>query len=468
MATPSPSSHTFPDRFLYGVAAASYQVEGAAAEGGRGPSIWDAFCAQPGKVHRGQDGSVACDQYHRYEEDAQLIADLGVSAYRLSVSWSRVMPTGEGQVNEEGLAYYDRLVDALLERGVTPWVTLFHWDLPLALQHRGGWINREIVGWFRDYTRVVVDRLSDRVSNWFTLNEPACFVGIGHYEGRHAPGLRLPVAEVLRVQHFSNLAHGAAVDVLREHAKTPTKIGAAPTGKLSFPVTNDPRDAEAAARETFAVHDTEGMFFNHALSGDPMILGTYPEDLLRLHGTRMPEGWEKDLSAIHRPLDFYGINIYNGQPVKADAEGNAVRQEARIGPPTTAINWPTEPECIYWAAKQFHGRYGLPMYITENGLASMDWVHADGQVHDAGRVDFTTRHLWHLRRAVSEGIPVQGYFHWSVMDNFEWAEGYSKRFGLIYVDYETQERIPKDSYHWFAEVIRTNGGSLPETLAALR
>ncbi|BAM04503.1 GH1 family beta-glucosidase [Phycisphaera mikurensis] len=459
---------TFPPGFLFGVAAASYQVEGAAAEGGRGPSIWDAFCAQPGRVHRGQDGSVACDQYHRYEEDAQLIADLGVSAYRLSVSWSRVLPTGEGEVNEEGVAYYDRLVDALLARGVEPWITLFHWDLPLALQHRGGWVNREVVGWFRGYTRVVADRLSDRVSNWFTLNEPACFVGLGHHTGMHAPGLRLPLAEVLRVQHHSNLAHGAAVDVLREHAKTPARVGAAPTGKACFPATDDPADAGAAARATFEVAEGKGMFFNHALSGDPMVLGRYPADLLTRFGDRMPAGFEDDLAAIQRPLDFYGINIYNGQPTRADASGRAVRQPASAGPPTTNIGWPIEPACIYWAAKQFHERYGLPMHITENGLASMDWVHADGVVHDPGRIDYTARHLWFLRKAVGEGVPVVGYFHWSVMDNFEWAEGYSKRFGLIYVDYETQERIPKDSYRWYREVVRSRGASLPDTLAPLR
>ena len=396
-----------------------------------------------------------------------------MKAYRISVAWPRVLPGGDGSPNEEGLAYYDRLVDALLDRGVQPWITLFHWDLPQALQLRGGWLNREVVGWFRGYTRVVVDRLSDRVSDWFTLNEPACFVGMGHYTGEHAPGLRLPVDQVLRVQHHSNLCHAAAVDVLREHAKTPARVGAAPTGKVSFPATApgedaDPADAEAAAPETFVVRDNEGMFFNHALSGDPMVLGSYPDSLLRLFGDRMPDGFEADLPGIQRELDFYGINIYNGQPVKADAQGNAVRQEPSIGPPTTAIGWPVEPACIYWAAKQIHARYGLPMHITENGLASMDWVHADGRVHDPGRIDYTARHLWWLRRAVSEGVPVEGYFHWSVMDNFEWALGYSKRFGLIYVDYETQERIPKDSYRWYAEVVKSRGASLPETLAPLR
>ena len=419
-------------------------------------------------MHRGQDGSVACDQYHRYEEDARLIADLGVSAYRLSIAWPRVLPAGEGVVNQEGLAYYDRLVDALLGRGVQPWITLFHWDLPLALQHRGGWLNREVVGWFRDYTRVVADRLSDRVTNWFTLNEPACFVGLGHYTGEHAPGLKLPVAEVLRVQHHANLAHGAAVDVLREHARKKARVGAAPTGKMSFPVTDDPADAKAAAEATFRVTDSDGMFFNHALSGDPQVLGRYPEDLLSLFGHRMPAGFEDDLKNIQRPLDFYGINVYNGQPTRADGEGLAVRQEPRVGPPTTAIGWPVEPACIYWLTKQVHDRYGLPMFITENGLASMDWVHADGRVHDPGRIDYTARHLWFLRKAVEEGVPVEGYFHWSVMDNFEWAEGYSKRFGLIYVDYETQERIPKDSYRWYKGVIESGGETLPEALAPLR
>ena len=458
---------TFRDDFLWGVAAASFQIEGATDQGDRGDSVWDLFCRWPGKVKHGDDGSVACDHYHRYAEDADLIQDLGAGAYRLSVAWPRVMPQGVGQVNEAGLAFYDRLVDALLERGVQPWVTLYHWDLPTALHHRGGWLNADIPRWFGDYTRAVVERLSDRVSNWFTLNEPACFVGLGYDTGEQAPGLKLSRPDVLRCWHHALLAHGEAVRVIREHARTPPRVGAAPVGKAPFPATDEPADVEAARHATFAYEPTGWWPWNQAMIGDPAILGQYPEDFLAAVGHELPAGWESQMPAIREPLDFYGMNLYNDRAVVADgSQPTGARPIASVvGAASTHIGWPVSPDMMYWGPKFIHERYGLPIYITENGLASMDWVHADGGVHDTGRVDFLTRYLTRLRDAANDGVDLAGYFHWSILDNFEWAEGYSKRFGLVHVDFQTQKRTPKDSYHHYAGIIASNGGSLPDGTA---
>ena len=470
-----PAMPAFKNDFTWGVAAASYQIEGAARTGGRGPSVWDTMCDWPGKVFRGHTGDVACDHYHRFRDDAKLIAGSGASAYRLSIAWPRVMPEGTGTVNEEGLAFYDQLVDALLEQGVTPWVTLFHWDFPSALMNRGGWLNRDVVDWFGDYTRAVVDRLSDRVTHWFTLNEPACFVGLGHAVGEHAPGLKMPISDILRIWHHAMLAHGRAVDILREHARQPAKIGAAPVGSVHYPADNDPALAADCAASTFTIEDyrKHGLWvMNHALMGDPALLGRYPESMLTQYGDRMPSGFEADLAQIHRPLDFYGMNLYSGEPqVRSDdpdARNGLKPAPEQPGSPTTQFHWNVTPDAIYWAVKFIQDRYDLPIYITENGLASMDWVHADGQVHDAGRIDFLTRYLCRLRDAATEGVDVRGYFQWSIMDNFEWAEGYRMRFGLVYVDYATQERIPKDSYHWYRTVAESNGAVLPEAPAPLR
>jgi beta-glucosidase len=458
---------TLPEGFTWGVAAAAYQIEGAAAEGGRAPSVWDAFAERSGAIDGGHTGRVACDHYHRYEEDADLIAGLGARAYRMSVSWSRVVDE-LGRPNETGLAFYDSLVDALLDRGIEPWVTLFHWDFPLHLFHKGGWLNRDSAQWFADYTQIVVDRLSDRVSHWFTLNEPQVYIDHGHAVGTHAPGMKYDQPSLLRVIHHSLLAHGRSVQVIRASARIAPKIGWAPVGCSAIPATTKAADIEAARRATFHVGDGPGWLFNTTWFADPVVLGEYPRDGLALHAKHMPDDYEVDMQTICQPLDFYGVNIYQCQYVRADAQGNPQPVSLPPGGPQTNIGWPVTPEGLYWGPRFIHERYGLPMYITENGCAAMDWVHQDGKVHDAPRIDFLCRYLCALRDAVADGVDVRGYFQWSILDNFEWGKGYDMRFGLVHVDFNTQKRTPKDSYDWYRRVVQTNGDCLPDELAPLR
>ena len=338
-----------------------------------------------------------------------------------------------------------------------PWVTLFHWDYPQHLFERGGWLNRDSVEWFAAYTRVVVDRLSDRVSNWFTLNEPQVFLQMGHRVGTHAPGMKYALPELLRCSHHAMMAHGRAVQIIREHAKTPSNVGLAPVGVGAVPASDSAADIEAARRATFRVTDEPGWLFNTPWFSDPALRGHYPEDGLKLHGHHLPAGFEADLALIHQPVDFYGCNIYSSIRVKADANGDPVHVPEPTGGPQTMFRWPVTPEALYWGPRFLAERYDLPVYITENGCAGMDWVHLDGKVHDAHRVDFLHRYLASMQRAAKDGVDVRGYFQWSIMDNFEWAEGYQLRFGLIHVDYATQKRTPKDSYHWYQKVIAANG-----------
>ena len=361
----------FPQNFTWGVAAAAYQIEGAATEGGRLPSVWDAFCRQPGAVKDGDTGAIACDHYHRYEEDADLIANLGVSAYRLSISWPRVVKL-DGTPNEEGLAFYDRLIDALLARNVTPWVTLFHWDFPQHLYEQGGWLNRDSVRWFADYTRIVVDRLSDRVAHWFTLNEPQVFLQNGHGDGAHAPGLQYDTSALLRCAHHALMAHGRAVQVIRERSKIPAQVGLAPVGCSFIPATNTPADIEAARQATFATGDDPRWLFSTAWFADPALQGNYPEDGLSKHGHHLPAQFEADLPLIHQPVDFYGCNIYSSPTVRAgdpnDPTGKPVIVPEPTGGPQTMFRWPVTPEALYWGPKFLAERYGLPVYITEKRL----------------------------------------------------------------------------------------------------
>jgi beta-glucosidase len=450
------SGMSFPKDFVWGAAAASYQIEGASAEDGKGPSVWDAFCRVEGAVREGHTGDVACDHYHRYRDDVALMKSIGLRAYRLSISWPRVIPDGAGAVNEKGLAFYDRLIDELLRAGIAPWVTLFHWDYPHALYARGGWLNPDSPQWFADYTQVIAKKLSDRVQHWMTLNEPQCFIGLGHQAGIHAPGLKLGWADVLRAAHHSLLAHGRAVQTLRAACKAKPTIGWAPVGITKYPPTDSREDIEAARRATWSA-SSERSLWNNSLFSDPVCLGKYPDDALKFWGDKMPRFDADDLRTMHQPLDFFGVNIYHGDPVRAGPDGNPQPVPRPPGYGMTAMHWAVEPRALYWGPKFFAERYKLPIVITENGMANCDWVALDGKVHDPQRVDFTRRYLRELKRAISDGIDVRGYFHWSVMDNFEWAEGYRQRFGLVHVDYATQQRTPKDSAAWYGEVIRTNG-----------
>ncbi len=449
---------SFPKVFLWGVATASYQIEGAVDVDGRAPSVWDMLCRKPGAIYEGHTGDEACDHYHRYREDVAIMKELGVGAYRLSTSWSRIQPEGTGAINEKGLEFYDRLIDELLAAGIDPWVTLFHWDLPLSLYHRGGWMNPDSPKWFADYAQIVVDRLGDRVGNWFTLNEPQCFVGLGLSDGVHAPGDKLRWAEVLLAAHHSLIAHGKAVQVIRASAKRTPRVGYAPVGSTYMPATNSPADIEAARSMMFSV--TQKNQWQNAWWMDPVFFGKYPEDGLELYKGEVPAYTDEEMKIISQPLDFFGANIYHGQYVSAGPDGKAKIEPKPLGGPLTAIRWPVTPECLYWGPRFFHERYGSPIVISENGNSNQDWITLDDTVEDPQRIDFLRRHLRQLKLAADHGTPIEGYFQWSLMDNFEWAEGYRERFGLVYVDYPTQRRIPKASYHWYKDVIAQNGANL--------
>jgi len=450
---------SFPPGFVWGAATASYQIEGAAAIDGRGPSVWDMLARKPGAIWQGHDGSVADDHYHRFKEDVGLMRELGLKGYRFSVAWPRVLPEGVGRVNEKGLEFYDQLVDELLAANIEPWLTVFHWDYPLALYHRGGWLNPDSPKWFADYTAVLVDRLSDRVTNWFTINEPQVFIGAGHQDGRHAPGDKLAFGEVTLAAHHVLLAHGLAAQTIRARAKKAPKVGIAPVAGNSIPASNSPQDIEAARKHAFSVK-TRDMWQN-TWWWDPLFFGKYPEDGLELFGADAPKASDADMKTICQPMDFLGVNIYYGSSIQAseDAPGWKVLP-FEVGHPQTAFRWFVTPEALYWTPRFFFERYHSPIIVTENGLSNQDWIALDGKVHDPQRIDFLQRYLREMGRAIDDGTDVQGYFQWSLLDNFEWAEGYKERFGLVYVDYRDQTRIPKDSFYWYKQVIASNGGIL--------
>ncbi len=450
---------TFSSNFLWGAAASSYQIEGATTADGAGLSIFDPFCRRPGAVFGGHNGDVACDHYHRLDEDVALMKQLGLRAYRFSVSWPRVLPTGIGKVNEAGLAFYDRLIDALLAANIEPWLTLFHWDYPLALYNRGGWLNRESVAWFAEFSQVIVDRFSDRVSKWMTINEPQVFIKFGYGDGTLAPGLKLGLDEQTRACHHALMAHGACVQVIRARAKLPPTVGWAVVGRVDVPATDSPTDIEAARRGSMNI--TQPDLWNNTWYADPVIAGHYPEDGLKLFGPAAAPPVERgDLQLINQKLDFYGVNIYDGRPVKADANGNPEPITFPPGSPQTAFRWWIVPPSLRWGPRFLFERYKLPIYITENGLSNIDWVSLDGKVHDPQRIDYTQRYLLELERAISDGADIRGYFHWSLLDNFEWAAGYKERFGLIHVDFATGTRTPKDSATWYRGIIESNGRAL--------
>ncbi len=449
---------SFDQDFVWGAATASYQIEGAGQIDGRGPCVWDMFCRKPGAVYESHNGDVACDHYHRYAGDIELMKELGIRGYRFSISWPRILPTGQCDVNGKGLDFYNRLVDQLLASGIEPWVTLFHWDYPLELYRQGGWLNPDSPKWFADYATVLAQSLGDRVTNWMTQNEPQCFIGLGLHTGVHAPGDKLRWDEVLVAMHHAMVGHGLATQALRASAKLPAKVGMAHACAIFMPETDSEDDRAAAHEATFGV-ETESAW-NMAWWLDPVFFGKYPEDGVRAYGEKMPKFNPDDLKTMHQPLDFFGMNMYHGIRVRRGKDGKPEPVGRPIGAPVTALKWPVEPDCLYWGAKFFYERYGKPIIVTENGLSNQDWISVDGHVHDPQRIDYTHRHVAELKKAARDGVKVGGYFHWSLMDNFEWAEGYRERFGLIFVDYATQKRIPKDSYRWYQNVIRTNGADI--------
>ena len=449
----------FPRAFTWGAATAAYQIEGAWNKDGKGPSVWDDMVHRGGKIKGDTNGDIACDHYHRWPEDVALMKKIGLQAYRMSLSWPRILPSGTGAINTAGLDFYDRLIDGLLDADITPWVTLFHWDMPLELYRKGGWQNRDSVEWFGEYTRVVARKLGDRVKHWITLNEPPCFTDLGHSVGMQAPGDSISFANMLNLGHNVLMAHGRAVQVLREECVGKVDIGFAVTGNSKIPDTETPENIEATRSHLFTVRKKS--LWSIAWWMDPVYLGRYPSDGLELFGGDMPEISDEDMKLISQPLDFMGYNGYTGDRVIASPDG-PVELEYKPGHPQGFLSWlRMQPDSLYWISRFFHDRYGeLPVVITENGFASTDWVALDGKVHDPQRTDYTARYLQGIARANREGYPVTGYFHWTLMDNFEWAEGYHPRFGLIHVDYETQVRTLKDSAHWYREVITSNGGNL--------
>ncbi|MCM1494873.1 MAG: GH1 family beta-glucosidase [Bacteroides sp.] len=446
----------FNQDFMWGTATAAYQIEGAWNEDGRGLSVWDVCGRGRNVVEYNETGDVTCDHYHRYKEDVALMKELGLKCYRFSISWSRVMPEGIGRINEKGLQFYSDLVDELKANGIEPLVSLFHWDYPYALYQKGGWMNPESSEWFLEYTKVVVDALSDRVSCWLTINEPQCFIGCGHAFGTHAPFLKLGIKDLITMSHNVLLAHGKAVQYIRANAKTKPEISFAPIAPVYIPENDSEEAIEAARKKTFQM-DREGFAFSLSWWSDPIILGKYPEEAYELFGEDMPVYSEADMKLISQPLDFYGMNVYYSA---ADRITEGYPENMWQGRARTEMGWVVSPEVMYWSPKFIYERYGLPIMITENGMAGMDWVHMDGKVHDPQRIDFLHRYLLEFRRAAEEGIPLKGYMYWSLLDNFEWACGYDKRFGFIYVDYQTQKRMIKDSGYWFKEVIESNGEKL--------
>ena len=440
----------FSKDFLWGAATASFQIEGASHEDGKGDSIWDVAMRKPGYVHDGSTPDVACDHYHRYKEDVGIMKAIGLNSYRFSLSWPRILPEGTGKINEKGLDFYDRLTDELLENGIEPFPTLFHWDYPYALMQKGGWLNPDSPKWFAEYTEAVVKRLSDRVKNWFTMNETQCFIGHGYVTKRHPPHLDLQPREAFVPMHNCLLGHGLAVRAIRAHTKQKACAGIAPQGNVSYPFTETPENIEAARQRTFREGDT---MLENTWWMDPIYLGNYPEKTLREIGADTSIIGAEDMKIISEPLDFFGCNMYNGAPTIMGENGFEVVPRP-IGGPDNTCDWPVDFDVLYWCAKFFHDRYGLPIVVAENGVPLNDWICHDHKVHDGQRTDFLLRGLRSYERAADEGIPLMGYFAWSFMDNMEWFRGYKKRFGIVYVDYETQERIIKDSGLWYAERIR--------------
>lgn len=441
---------SFSDDFLWGAASAAYQIEGAFAEGGKGPGIWDAL--SEGHVKHGDNGNEACDHYHLYPKDIQLMKQIGLKAYRFSVSWPRIMPK-EHRINRKGLAFYKDLVEKLCEAGIRPMCTLYHWDLPMWIHEKGGWLCEEVSDYFAEYVEVVVEALSDKVEYWMTVNEASTFVGAGYLEGIHAPfetaDVNTPegMEKMCRLSRNVLLAHGKAVQVIRKKAIKAPKVGIAMDGTLWMPKQETEEEIEKARQITFAqIAD------RHQVNWwmDPIVKGTAQEKLTAYLT-------QEDMEIIHQPIDFMGYNCYKANNLDDDHGKNP---QVYPGLSRTAMGWPITPDALYWAVRFYQERYQLPIMITENGMANIDYPMEDGMIHDPQRIQYLKWYLRGLKRAAEEGYSILGYLYWSVLDNFEWAEGYDKRFGLIYVDYRTQERIFKDSGIWYARVIAENGKNL--------
>jgi beta-glucosidase len=445
---PSPSPLTFPQGFKWGCATAAYQIEGAADQDGRGPSIWDKFSHTPGKTFQGETGDVADDSYHLYKEDIRLLKNLGVSVYRMSISWSRVFPDGTGKSNGKGLDYYKRVLDELRSNGIDPYVTLFHWDLPASFPH--GWQSRDTAKAFGDYAAFIARELSDRVSHFMTTNEFVCFTDLSYKIGQFAPGLKLDAAQVNQVRHHGILAHGLGVQAIRANAKPGTRVGLAENATVFVPVIANKPNLEAALRAT---REGNAPFLTAVLEGK------YLDSYLQKEGANAPKVTAGDMQIIGSPLDFVGLNVYTPEYVRADDSpaGYTVLPRPASFPHMPSPWLFVGPEVIYWAVRNVSTLWKpQEIYITENGCSADDVPTPDGRIDDTDRVMYLRNHLTHLQRAAAEGYPVKGYFLWSLLDNYEWADGYSKRFGIHYVDFKTQKRTPKLSADWYKATIAEN------------
>jgi beta-glucosidase len=445
------ASYQFPDGFVWGVATAAAQIEGAARVRGKGESIWDRFAAGPGNVKGGDTPDVACDHYNLYDLDIDLMSQLGIPHYRLSIAWPRVFPAGDGPLNMQGLDFYSRLIDALLARQITPWVTLFHWDLPQALEDRGGWLVRSTVDAFGRYAEAVVKGLGDRVKNWFTVNEIPCFIGNGYGNGYFAPGKRACARDLNQGYHHALLAHGRGVEAVRSHSGPGARVGLVHNHLPAPPIPVTETDADiAAARAEYELR-------NEHLMG-PVFLGHYPETFLRAAVGNAPRVEPGDMEQIARPTDFLGLNVYAGNFVRATADGRPEMLPFPKGYPEGALGWlKITPQSLYWAVRLAADVFGVKsFYMTESGATFDDDKSDAGEVLDLHRREYLRSYLVELHRTLAEGYDVRGYFLWSLLDNFEWAEGYQKRFGIVHVEFGTQRRTPKLSSRWYTEVIRNN------------
>lgn len=454
-----PMSYSFPEDFFWGVATSAYQIEGAAETEGRQPSVWDTFSALPERVRNGDTGSIACDHYHRYPEDVQMMAALGVKHYRFSLSWSRIIPEGRGQVNEAGIDFYKRLLDCLQEQGITPHATLFHWDSPQALEDRyGSWRSREMAQDFADYVTAVVSRLGDRITHWMTLNEISCFTHLGYGVGQvplHAPGTIVETAkQVWQTSHHALLAHGLGCQAIRSASPVPCSVALVDNFAVPIPIGEAPAHLAAARKAFHRCGENGGILF-------PALTGAYSRELLKHLGENAPDIQSGDLAIIHQPLDALGFNLYSGVYVRSiDQPPGYEILPFPAGYPRMNMPWlHFTPEALYWGVRHISetvGRPNLPIFISENGCAAQDQLTEQGEVWDTDRILYLRQYLKAAHRAIQEGYPLKGYFAWSWMDNFEWSWGYDRRFGLVYIDYPTQRRIPKASAHWYAECIQQN------------
>jgi beta-glucosidase len=451
MTLPTVNRSDFAEDFRWGVSTSSYQIEGASKEGGRSESIWDRFCSEPGRIRDGSSGAVACDHYHRWPQDLDLGQSLGVNAYRFSLAWPRVIPTGRGAVNAAGLDFYDRLVDGMLARGLQPWATLYHWDLPQVLQEQGGWTNRDTVAAYLEFTDAATRRLGDRVKHWITHNEPWCSCMMGYWEGVHAPG-GTSLKDALQANHHVLLSHGQAVPLIRANS---------PGAQVGITLSLHPIEpATDSVVNLAAVKRHDGLRNRWFL--DPLYGRGYPADMLDLLGDAVPQMQPDDLQQIANPVDFLGVNYYFPEIVEdasdeqgANASPTRTRLVERHGVERTAFGWEVSPQGLVDLLTRLHRDYApATVYITENGSTYEDELQRDGTVPDTQRLSYLVRHLAAVRQAIAEGVPIKGYFAWSLLDNFEWAEGYLRRFGLAYVDYPTQQRVLKASGHWYRRFLQ--------------